>query len=99
MLSPHSFLVPLRIPRPPSPKSPPPLTPPPLFRLLYLKMYDNMIEELDAVDNGVSCYPTDIQPKYTVSSTLAQRVGRLNPYWNQEGVKDMDERSEALIQT
>lgn len=48
-----------------------------------MKMYDNMIEELDGVDNGVSCYPADIKPKYTVSSTLAQRVGRLNPYWNQ----------------
>jgi uncharacterized UPF0160 family protein len=52
-------------------------------KLLFMKMYDNMIEELDAVDNGVSCYPNDIQPKFTVSSTLAQRVGRLNPYWNQ----------------
>jgi len=60
--------------------------------LIYQKVYDNVIEELDAVDNGVACYPSDLVPKYKVSSTLPQRVGGLNPFWTEEGVKDMDER-------
>jgi len=59
--------------------------------LIFQKMYDNVIEELDAVDNGISAYPADLTPKYRTSSSLPQRVGGLNPYWNEES-NDIDER-------
>ncbi|KAJ2123024.1 hypothetical protein IW147_002956 [Coemansia sp. RSA 720] len=58
---------------------------------LYKKLYESVIEGVDGIDNGVSQYPSDIEPAYKESTGLSARVGRLNPWWNQpEG--DMDER-------
>ncbi len=31
--------------------------------LLFDKIYDGFIQELDGVDNGVNAYPTDIKPR------------------------------------
>ncbi len=31
--------------------------------LLYNKIYDGFVQELDGVDNGVNAYPTDVKPK------------------------------------
>ncbi|KAJ8358947.1 hypothetical protein SKAU_G00154720 [Synaphobranchus kaupii] len=47
---------------------------------LYDKLYENFVEEVDAVDNGISQY--DGEARYAVSSTLSARVGHLNPRWN-----------------
>lgn len=47
---------------------------------LYDKVYENFVEAVDAVDNGISQY--DGEARYTVSSTLSSRVGFLNPRWN-----------------
>ncbi|XP_028855186.1 MYG1 exonuclease [Denticeps clupeoides] len=47
---------------------------------LYDKLYENFVEEVDAVDNGVS--QCDGEARYTVSTTLSTRVGHLNPWWN-----------------
>ncbi len=49
---------------------------------LYEVIYDNLIEEIDGVDNGVSCFPSDLTPAYRITTQLGQRVGRLNPQWN-----------------
>ena len=38
------------------------------------------MEEVDAVDNGISQY--DGEARYAVSTTLSARVGHLNPRWN-----------------
>lgn len=43
-------------------------------------MYENFVEEVDAVDNGIS--QCDGEPRYSVSTTLSARVGHLNPCWN-----------------
>ncbi|MEQ2174609.1 hypothetical protein GOODEAATRI_009588, partial [Goodea atripinnis] len=40
----------------------------------------NFVEEVDAVDNGISQY--DGEARYAVSSTLSARVAHLNPRWN-----------------
>jgi uncharacterized UPF0160 family protein len=41
------------------------------------------IEPIDGNDNGVTRYPSDIQPKYRSGGTdLPARVSRLNPAWN-----------------
>jgi uncharacterized UPF0160 family protein len=56
---------------------------------VYRKVYENFIEEIDAVDNGIS--QCDETPRYKVTTTLSSRVGYLNPPWN---VKDLDERKQ-----
>ncbi|KAI1797874.1 GAMM1 protein [Ganoderma leucocontextum] len=50
---------------------------------LWLKLYKEYIEAIDAIDNGVNQYPTDLQPKYRIRTDVSARVGHLNPAWNQ----------------
>ncbi|XP_016410355.1 MYG1 exonuclease isoform X2 [Sinocyclocheilus rhinocerous] len=52
----------------------------PQLELLYDKMYDSFVEEVDAVDNGIS--QCDGEVRYSISTTLSARVGHLNPRWN-----------------
>jgi len=56
---------------------------------VFDRVYDDFIEEIDAVDNGVA--QTDEAPRYRVSTTLSKRVGYLNPRWNEENI-DISER-------
>lgn len=55
----------------------------PQVTTLWLKLYKEFIEAIDAIDNGVSQYPNDIKPKYRSRTDLSARVGWLNPAWNQ----------------
>ncbi|KAF8168074.1 metal-dependent protein hydrolase [Crassisporium funariophilum] len=55
----------------------------PKVNTLWLKMYKEFIEAIDAIDNGISQYPNDIKPKYRSRTDLSSRVGALNPAWNQ----------------
>ncbi|XP_027805653.1 MYG1 exonuclease isoform X2 [Marmota flaviventris] len=48
---------------------------------LYDKMYENFVEEVDAVDNGISQWEEG-EPRYALTTTLSARVSRLNPTWN-----------------
>lgn len=48
----------------------------------FFQMYENFVEEVDAVDNGISQY--DGEARYTVSTTLSTRVSHLNPWWNSD---------------
>ncbi|XP_017264427.1 UPF0160 protein MYG1, mitochondrial [Kryptolebias marmoratus] len=50
------------------------------LEVLFDKLYENLVEEVDAVDNGISQY--DGEARYTVSTTLSTRVSHLNPRWN-----------------
>ncbi|KAN0055672.1 hypothetical protein ACTA71_011555 [Dictyostelium dimigraforme] len=54
-----------------------------ITELLYQKLYDSTIEELDGIDNGVERYPSDIRPRYQSSSSISARVGHLNQGWNE----------------
>ncbi|CAM9477540.1 unnamed protein product [Ectocarpus fasciculatus] len=49
--------------------------------ICYDKIYKNFMEHIDAIDNGVSV--ADGELKYRISSTLSNRVGSLNPSWNE----------------
>ncbi|XP_040395342.1 MYG1 exonuclease isoform X1 [Cygnus olor] len=60
----------------------------PVVTALYDKLYENFVEEIDAVDNGVA--QTDGEPRYALTTHLSARVGRLNPRWN-----DPDQDTEA----
>ncbi|ETW87238.1 hypothetical protein HETIRDRAFT_59247 [Heterobasidion irregulare TC 32-1] len=50
---------------------------------LWLKMYKEFIEAIDGIDNGISQYSNDIQPKYRSRTDISSRVGWLNPAWNE----------------
>ena len=49
--------------------------------LVYLKVYNSLLEALDAIDTGVEMSTTELV--YNDSTGLASRVGRLNPRWNE----------------
>ncbi|CAG4992960.1 unnamed protein product [Colias eurytheme] len=50
------------------------------LKLIFKKVYENFIEEMDAIDNGVPM--TDKEPRYKIRTHLSARVSRLNPEWN-----------------
>ncbi|KAL4400356.1 hypothetical protein ACI68E_003273 [Malassezia pachydermatis] len=52
--------------------------------ILYKKMYDDFVEAIDAIDNGIALYP-DVEgpPAYRSRTDLSSRVGYLNPRWNE----------------
>ncbi|XP_078362703.1 MYG1 exonuclease-like [Oculina patagonica] len=47
---------------------------------IYDKIYENFIQEIDAIDNGIS--QSDEEPRYSITTNLSSRVSRLNPRWN-----------------
>jgi uncharacterized UPF0160 family protein len=51
--------------------------------LAYVKLYDNLLEALDAIDMGVEMIPEGVTAVYKDTTGLASRVGRLNPRWNE----------------
>ncbi|NXQ10903.1 MYG1 protein, partial [Peucedramus taeniatus] len=53
----------------------------PVVTALYDKLYENFVEEVDALDNGIA--PAAGEPRYALSTTLSARVGLLNPRWNE----------------
>ncbi|KAJ7181688.1 GAMM1 protein [Mycena crocata] len=61
----------------------------PKITTLWLKMYKEFIEAIDAIDNGISQYPSDIKPKYKSRTDLGSRVASLNPPWNQPSGPDV----------
>ncbi|XP_071954836.1 MYG1 exonuclease-like isoform X2 [Antedon mediterranea] len=46
---------------------------------IFDKVYENFMEEIDAIDNGISACK---DPKYIISTGLSSRVKHLNPSWN-----------------
>jgi len=48
--------------------------------VVYNRLYEYFMEEIDAVDNGINA--TEEKPKYHVTTTLGGRVRNLNPAWN-----------------
>lgn len=61
-----------------------------LLELAYNKLYDSLLEALDAIDTGVEMAPQGVSLLYKDSTGLASRVGRLNPRWNE--VDDIGQR-------
>ncbi|KAJ7225485.1 GAMM1 protein [Mycena pura] len=61
----------------------------PKVMTIWLKMYKEFIEAVDAIDNGISQYPSDIKPRYKSSTDLSSRVGSLNPAWNQSSTPEV----------
>ncbi|XP_015865776.2 MYG1 protein C694.04c [Ziziphus jujuba] len=53
---------------------------PDVYRL-FLAVYKNFVESVDAVDNGINQYDTDQPPIYVNNTNLSSRIGRLNLDW------------------
>ncbi|NWR81200.1 MYG1 protein, partial [Centropus unirufus] len=53
----------------------------PVVRALYDKLYQDFVEEIDAIDNGIA--QSRGEPLYSITTNLSARVARLNPRWNQ----------------
>lgn len=49
------------------------------LELIYKKLYNKLMLEVDAIDNGVS---EANSMRYFITSGLASRVARFNPDWN-----------------
>uniref|UniRef100_A0A2L2YB76 UPF0160 protein MYG1, mitochondrial n=1 Tax=Parasteatoda tepidariorum TaxID=114398 RepID=A0A2L2YB76_PARTP len=56
-------------------------------KIIFNKLYENLIQEVDAIDNGIdACKTTDVV--YKVHTHLSARIKHLNPPWNE---KNQDE--------
>lgn len=66
------------------------------IELLYLKVYKEFIEAIDANDNGINNYPSDVEKKFNDKNLgLPALVSHLNPAWNVDPLdKDFDEAFE-----
>lgn len=63
---------------------------------VYQKLYDDFIEGIDGIDNGVLLYPPGVTPAYKVSTDLSSRISWENPLWNEDD-KDSDARFEKAM--
>ncbi|KAF9409732.1 hypothetical protein HW555_011022 [Spodoptera exigua] len=63
--------------------------------VIYRKVYENIIEEIDAIDNGIPICSGE--PSYKIQTNLSRRVGRLNPEWNSKQLINMDEVFEKAL--
>lgn len=66
----------------------------PVTSTVYDKMYENFMEEIDAIDNGIN--QTEQEPRYRITSNLSSRVGRLNPKWNSKGMEENAQFDQAM---
>lgn len=57
---------------------------PPEVDVVYLTLYKNFMEAIDAIDNGVNQWDSEGPPKYLNNTHLSARVGNLNPAWNED---------------
>lgn len=51
-----------------------------LVNMIYDKAYENFIEEIDGIDNGVPQF--DGEPRYCITTNLSSRVSKFNKQWN-----------------
>lgn len=62
---------------------------------IYAKVYETFVQEVDAIDNGISI--CDGKPRYKVRTCLSSRVGTLNKKWNHLGeFNDMEAFEQAM---
>ena len=52
-------------------------------------MYDNLVEEVDGIDNGIE--PGTGTKNYKVNSAITNRVARLYPGWNEEYSSELEQ--------
>ncbi|RNE99656.1 metal binding protein [Trypanosoma rangeli] len=80
---------------------------------LFDIIYKNFVEHIDGIDNGVDAYGTAEKEgeegatsvsasscvrRYTVSTTLSDRIGRLLPWWNEDENGRVESENAAFLQ-
>ncbi|CAN1325021.1 MYG1 exonuclease [Linum perenne] len=65
------------------------------LHMLYLAIYKNFVEAVDAVDNGINQYDSDRHPRYVNNTTLSSRVAKLNLDWT-ESDQSPEKENEAF---
>ncbi len=65
--------------------------------IVYNKVYTDLVEGFDAIDNGVSQYPASLAPAYINKTGISARVARLQPAWNETEHLPIDELFENAI--
>jgi len=65
-------------------------------QLLFKKIYENLMQEIDAIDNGVDICSQG-SPTYEINTNLSSRVGRCNPPWNKKDTSEADGFEKALL--
>ncbi|XP_041763666.1 MYG1 exonuclease [Anopheles merus] len=70
------------------------------LRAVYTKVYDGLISEIDAIDNGVPMFEGG-EPRYNISTHLSGRVGAFNSRWNEPtpapGCLERFEKAKAYV--
>lgn len=66
----------------------------PSVEAIYDRVYENFMEEIDAIDNGVSI--CDGEPRYRIGTNLSSRVSHLNPPWNEPNPRPDEQFQKAM---
>jgi uncharacterized UPF0160 family protein len=71
------------------------------LELAYHKIYNSLLQALDAIDTGVELAPDGVELAYRDATGLSSRVGRLNPRWNEidsdGNTPSLDDRFEEAV--
>ncbi|KAL5732023.1 hypothetical protein ACHQM5_004689 [Ranunculus cassubicifolius] len=62
---------------------------------LFLAVYKSFMEAIDAIDNGINQYDTDLPPRYVNNTNLSSRVGKFNLDW-MDPDQSSDKENEAF---
>lgn len=67
-----------------------------VVRAVFDRVYERLIAEIDAIDNGV---PIAADPAYSITTDLSSRISRLMPHWNEESSDEiLMQRFEQAVQ-
>ncbi|KAK0049345.1 UPF0160 protein MYG1 mitochondrial-like isoform X1 [Biomphalaria pfeifferi] len=55
-----------------------------ITKVIFDKVYENFMEEIDAIDNGINQAEGEL--RYQITTNLSSRVNILNPGWNEKDV-------------
>lgn len=56
-----------------------------MLPVVFKKIYEGFVEEIDAIDNGIDIATGEL--RYKINTNLSARVGQLNPLWNEDDGK------------
>jgi uncharacterized UPF0160 family protein len=68
-----------------------------VVEVLYMRMYSDMIQAIDAIDNGQKPYETDAKELYRDSTGLSARISRLNASWVDNYAGENERFEKALV--
>lgn len=60
------------------------------LKLLYLRVYEDFVEELDGIDNGIPQY-SEGKAAFRINTHVSARIAMLNPKWNSPDDVDVQE--------